>query len=114
MKKSLIIIYILSLPVQSEYWAKIDYEKLQSESLIKIENISNEPIKCRVSAFNDDVYLELSEEETSVNIPVIKRIRYHDLRLYCKPIKIITKLNPWRINNYRNRIKNNDVFFPIK
>lgn len=114
LRKLLLMGCIISSHVQSQYWAKIDYSKLQSESSIKIQNLSSDSIGCKISAFNDNVFLELSKEETSINIPVISSVRYHDLKLYCKPIKLVTKSNPWRINKYKNSFKNNYVFFPIK
>lgn len=96
----ILLIFLFTLPAFAQYPGVMDYSKLQSENTLSIENVKEEPIRCSVSIHSDKMWIEIGPEVYSSDIKLKGKIRFHDIKMFCKPIENITRLKPWRIKPY--------------
>ncbi len=98
--KIILIASLLSSPFAgAQYWAKLDYSRLQSNEITAI-NLSKQPLKCKVRIYNDaaNFYLGVSAKKT---LNIADNVRVHNISLQCSPSKKSTTSKAWRVNQYQ-------------
>lgn len=103
----IIVLGLASHHSHAQYWAKLDNQS-GTNNTFDVLNLSEEPIQCHLRAGHDNLWMQLGPEASKGSFKLDTGFRIHQVSLYCKPIKQISKNYVWRKNQYQGNPPSNE------
>ena len=92
---------VISPPAFAGYLASLETNNLGELHHFYIKNQVGHPVRCLVRARNDAIWVELDVEGHTDPFHVPESLRGHELSISCRPISLVRKIKPWRVNHYQ-------------